>query len=147
MSVHASGNIKWMNISNTIFMLIVLPSSYFILKMDYSPVIICWINVLFFITDNMVCLYFSHKYTDLPVKTILVNVYLNAIVGGIIMFIVPYIISLQIVEGFARFFVIGGVSIITSIIVFYFWGMTPGMKAMVQDKIRILYPHKTDRAE
>ena len=147
MSVHASGKIKWMNISNTVFMVIVLPACYMVLKMGYSPVAVYWINVVFFLTDNIVCLYFSHKYTQLSISTILHKVYLNTTIGAVVMFIIPYLVYLHMDAGLARFITVCFISVITSAVVFYFWGMTPGMKALVQDRIRILYPHKTDRSE
>ena len=136
MSVHASGNIKWMNITNALFMLIVLPVSYLVLKVGYSPVSVYWVNVLFFVTDNVVCLYYSHKYTMLPVGIILKEVYLNSIIGATLMFVIPYLISQQINEGVTRFFAICTLSILISLIVIYFWGLTPGMKMMVKEKIK-----------
>lgn len=137
MSIHASGNIKWMNLSNTFFMLIVLPACYLVLKMGYSPVSVYWINFMFFITDNIVCLYFSHKYTQLSIGIILVKVYLNAIIGGTIMFAIPYIISMRFVEGLTRFLIVCGISVLTSAFVIYIWGMTPGMKSMLLDKLHL----------
>ena len=138
MSVHASGNIKWMNITNAVFMLIVLPACYVVLKLGYSPVVVYWVNVLFFATDNVVCLYFSHKYTRLPLGKILKDVYLNSIIGATLMFIIPYMISLQMNEGVIRFFVIGSVSMVASMVVIYFLGLTPGMRTLVKEKINTL---------
>ncbi len=137
MSVHASGNIKWMNIANAVFLLLVLPICYVVLEMGYSPVVVYWINALYFMLDNAVCLYFSHKYTKLPVGKILKDVYMNALIGAVVMFSIPYFISLQLTEGVVRFLVVSGVSVIVSLIVIYFWGMTPGMKAMVRERIHI----------
>ena len=138
MSIHASGRIKWMNIANTICMCIVIPASYFLLKLGYSPIAVYWINVLFFMSDNIVCLYFSRKYTNLPVIRIFREVYLNALVGSIVMFIVPFLISLKFEEGFLRFLIVGISSVLISSIVMWFWGMTDGMKALVVEKVKSL---------
>ena len=138
MSIHASGRIKWMNIANTICMCIVIPVSYFLLKLGYSPIAVYWINVLFFMSDNIVCLYFSRKYTNMPVIRIFREVYLNALVGSIVMFIVPFLISLKFEEGFLRFLIVGVSSVLISSIVMWFWGMTDGMKALVVEKVKSL---------
>lgn len=139
MSIHATGKIKWMNLSNTLFMLIVLPSCYFVLQRGYSPVSVCWINVLFFITDNIVCLYFSHRYTQLSIGTIARKVYLNSIVGGGIMITIPYMMATHMVEGITRFVVVCGASLLTSIFVIYFWGMTPGMRNILIENLHSKY--------
>ena len=127
-----------MNIANTIFMIILLPACYFALKMNFSPIFVYWFNVIFFLTDNVVCLHYSHKYTGLPLRKILFEVYINTILGAILMFVIPYVVSLQYEEGLLRFFLVCSVSLFTSICVIYFYGLTPGMKKMVQSKLHIL---------
>lgn len=138
MSVHASGKIMWMNIANTIFMIILLPACYFALKMNLSPIVVYWFNVIFFFTDNIVCMYYSHKYTGLPLRKILFEVYINTILGAILMFVIPYVVSLQYEEGLLRFLMVCSVSLFTSTCVIYFYGLTPGMKKLVLDKLHVL---------
>ncbi len=137
MSVHATGEIKYLNIANACCVLIVLPLSYVALKIGYSPTSVYWINVGFYVSDNICNLYFSHKYTRLPLKKFLTDVYLNSILGGAVMFVVPYLVSRQMPIGWHRFFTVGLVSVFISIIVIYFWGLTPGMKNLLLDTLRI----------
>ncbi len=134
MSIHASGNIKWLNISNTICMLVTFPVCYFVLKLGYSPIVIYWINLLFFVSDSIICLYYSNRYTKLPVKTILTRVYLNAFVGTFFIFFPPYIVSIMLEEGLQRFIIVCGTSIIAFLLTFYYWGSTPEIKKMVLAK-------------
>ena len=136
MSVHASGRIKGMNIINTIFMILVLPACYFALMGGASPVVVYWINVIFFITDNIVCLYYSHKYTNLPIMRIIKDVYFNVLFGALAMFFFPFAISLKMEEGVARFLVVCVSSVIISSIVIYAWGLTPGMRKMLLEKTK-----------
>lgn len=137
MSVHASGNIKWMNILNTICMLVTLPLCYFALKLGCSPIVVYWINLLFFISDGGVCLYYSNRYTNLPIRIILVKVYLNALIGAVLMFIPPFWISTLFDVSWQRFLIVCFASVFTSTITIYFWGLTPGMRKIVLKKINI----------
>ena len=137
MTVHASGNIKWMNIANTVCMIVTLPLCFVALKLGYSPVTVYWINVLFFVSDGVVCLYYSNQYTKLPIKDIMDKVYLNAIVGAILMFLPPCFVSTLFDVCWQRFLIVCCTSMITSFIIIYFWGSTPGMKKLMLSKLHI----------
>ena len=73
----------------------------------------------------------------LLIKRVLHEVYFNVIPGATVMFIIPYIISEHMESGWFRFLVVGSVSLITSTLVIFVWGMTPNMRILVLKKLHI----------
>lgn len=138
MSVQASGRVKWLNVLDSLFLLILMPLSYMLLKEGFSPTSVYWVNVMFFIVDMFLCQYFAHKHIKLPIKLLYREVYTNSIIGGVSIFIPSYIVSITIYNPLIRFVTVLGVSFLTSVIVLYFWGLTPGMKSMINDRIKKL---------
>ena len=138
MSVQASGKVKWLNILDSFFLLLLMSLSYILLKEGFSPTSVYWINVLFFLIDSYLCQYFAHRYMSLPIGMLYRKVYANSIIGGLLIFIPSNIVSLIIQNPLTRFVTVLGISLLTSSIVLYFWGLTPGMKAMLSDKIKII---------
>lgn len=135
--IHASGKVKMPNLTGGIVLLMVLPISYILLKLGYSPIVVAWANSLIWIGDNINAIYWPHKYTGIPVKLILIQIYGNIFFGGLIMLLIPYLVSTTMKEGLARFLIVGFVSAFTSVVVFYFWGMTSGMKDLVLSKLHV----------
>ena len=136
-SIHASGQMKWQNIINSTLQLLIFPFSWFFLKLGCMPPVVCLISLFFHMINNIGCLYFSNKYTRLPIKLVVREVYLNTIIGGIIMFILPWIVSLQFEEGWLRFVLVSTISLFTSLIVIYFYGLTRGMRSVVNEKVKL----------
>lgn len=136
--IHASGKVKWPNLTGGLALLLVLPISYVLLKLGYSPISVAWANSLIWIFDTINSIYWPHKYTGIPYKLILKDIYGNVFLGGAVMLLVPYFISTTMEEGFLRFLIVGVVSLITSFTVIYYWGMTPGMKSLLLSKFKFI---------
>ena len=136
-SIHASGQMKWQNIVDSSLLFLIFPFSWIALKLGYPPYTVFVISAFFWSTNNIGCLYFSHKYTGLPVRRFLKEVYLSSIMGNFTMFIIPWIVSTQMIEGWVRLLVVGSVSILTSSVVIYFWGFTSGMRNIFREKLHI----------
>lgn len=134
MSVHASGNIKWLNIINSTFLALCLPLCYVALSMDYDPTCVFWINALFYAISTFIYLLFSHKYTGFPLGMFFKDVLANSLIGVCMMSAIPYLVWLNMDSSLGRFLTVGFTSVVSSIIVIYFWGLTPGMKQMLKNK-------------
>jgi O-antigen/teichoic acid export membrane protein len=138
-AVHASGRLKWPNLTAGISLMMMLPVSYLILKLGGSATMVFIVCAFMWTFDNIWDIYWPHKYTGIPVKMILGKIYLNIFIGIIPMFLIPFAVSRivtfsnQIVE----FFVVCGVSVIVSSVVIYFWGLTPGMRTLVNSKLHL----------
>ena len=137
MLIHASGRMKWPSIVVVIPLISIFFVSYFLLKWGYSPVSVYVTSAIIYLWKNFTDLYFAHKYSGISIKRVLKQVYLNVILGGFVMFIIPYYITLNMEAGWFRFMVVGIVSAITSTIVIYCWGLTPGMRNLVKSKLHL----------
>lgn len=136
MLIHASGKMKWPSIWAG-GVILIFPISYLLLKNHYTPVAVYIASAIIWLYMNVCNLYFAHKYTKLPIWMVLREVYINVILGGAIMFVIPFYVSKQMEEGWLRFIIVGGGSFLTSIIVIYTWGLTPNMRSMVLKKINL----------
>lgn len=135
MLIHASGKLKWPSIITVIPLYSIFIISYILLKNGYSPVSVYIISAILFIWKNITNLYFAHKYSGISIRVILIKVYINTLCGGILMFAVPYTISLQLPLGWPRFLIVCTTSVLWSIIIIYYIGLTKGMRKKVIDKL------------
>jgi hypothetical protein len=136
MIVQASGNMKYPSLCMTIILL-VFPVSYVFLLRGFSPICVYIVGVIFWFNMNLINIYYANKYSRISIKQIVIKVYFNVLVGGGIMFIVPYAISTLFVPSFERFLIVGFTSIINSVLVIFFWGMTDGMRKALFVKLKI----------
>ena len=136
MIVQASGNMKYPSLCMTIILL-VFPVSYVFLLRGFSPICVYILGVIFWFNMNLINIYNANKYSRISIKQIVIKVYFNVLVGGGIMFIVPYAISTLFVPSFERFLIVGFTSIINSVLVIFFWGMTDGMRKALFVKLKI----------
>lgn len=135
MLIHASGKMKWPSIVTVVPLISIFFVSYILLKIGSSPVSVYIASAVIYLWKNFTDLYFAHKYSGISISRVIKQVYINVIVGGIIMFAVPYFVKLQMPPGWVRFLTVGSVSVFTSVLVVYFWGLTPGMRTIVKDKL------------
>lgn len=133
MLIHASGRMKWPSIWASV-MILIFPVSYILLKMGFSPVAVYIASAIIWLYLNGCNLYFANRYTHLPIKMVIREVYVNLMVGAAVMFVVPYIVSEHMELGWTRFLIVSSVSFITSALVIFVWGMTPSMRTIVLKK-------------
>ena len=138
MVVHATGKMKYPNITGGGVLLLILPVSYIILKLGGSPVTVFWATAIIWSFDNINNFIWPHFYANYPISQHLKFVYLNIIVGGAIMFVVPYFVVRDMAEGWARLLICCCVSLLTSAVVIYKWGLTENMRNIMLTKIRLM---------
>lgn len=138
MLIHASGKMKWPSVVTAIPLISIFFVSYILLRMGYSPVCVYIASAIIFFWKNITDLYFAHKYSGISITKVLKKVYLNVLIGGAIMFIVPFLVKQQLDPGWVRFLIVDTVSITSSAGVIYFWGLTPGMRAIVKEKMHLM---------
>lgn len=138
MCVHASGRMKGPSLA-VLVLFLDLPLSYILLRNGLSPVYVFVLTAIIFLWRNGSNIYFANKYTGIPISSIVKDVYLNTLMGGVFMFVLPFAISLTMEEGWKRFIIVCLVSILWSCIVIYKFGLTPGMREIVLNKISVLF--------
>lgn len=133
--INATGKVKWYNLTSGLWIMLILPVGYALLKLGFSPIAPCFACSLMWMVDLLWTALFAHKYANIPFSVILNEIYGNLLLGGGMMFVVPYIITQFMEEGWLRFILVCTSSLLTSFFVLYFWGMTKGMKELVLNKI------------
>ncbi len=135
MLIHASGKMKWPSIVTTVPLYSIFFISYFLLKSGAPPESVYVVSAILSVWRNVSELAFAHKYTGIPVGVVLKESYLNVLAGTCLMFIVPYLVSLQFPLGWKRFLLVGTISVVWSSIVVYTIGLTKGMRSALVKKI------------
>lgn len=143
MLIHASGKLKWPSIITVIPLYSIFVISYLLLKNGYSPISVYIVSAILFVWKNATNLYFANKYTGIPVRVVLEKVYCNIIVGTILMFSLPYVVSLHLHIGWMRFISVTLISLVWSLIIVYLWGLTPNMRTLLNNKINNIYKRKS----
>ena len=108
------------------------------MKNGFSPAVVYTISAVLFIWKNLTNLFFARKYSGISIKSILKEVYSNVVIGGTVMSIIPYLVStMTFSTDWFRFLVVGSVSVLTSFIVVYKWGLSEGMRQIVINKLKV----------
>ena len=134
--INATGSVKWYNLTSGLWILLLLPISYILLKVGFSPVAPCLLCAVMWMVDLFWAALYANKYANMPVKMIIKDIYLNIFLGASIMFFIPWCLTLVLNEGWGRFILVCGTSFITSLCVLYYWGMTAGMKSLLLQKLK-----------
>lgn len=138
MLIHASGKMKWPSIITVVPLYSIFIIAYFLLKNGFSPTVVYTVSAVLFIWKNLTNLFFARKYSGISIKSILKEVYFNVVIGGTVMFIIPYLVStITFNTDWFRFLVVGFVSVLTSLIVVYKWGLSKGMRQIVINKLGV----------
>lgn len=134
-SIHASGKMKWQNIVCSTLLFMIFPCNWIVLKWGCAPEMVFIISALFWGINNIGCLVFSNKYAGLSIRDVIIKVYGNTILGGSIMLLIPYLVSINVNEGWIGFIMVCSISVVCSAIVTYYWGLTDGMRQFLREKL------------
>lgn len=125
MVVHASGYLKAIAITAGLFNLLLLPLNYLLLKLGCSPSIALIVNVFGSFVETYIELTWMKHYVGFPRKDFYRKVYLIIFPLGLLMLLVPLAVHCLIpwANEFLRFMVVGFISIVTSCLVIWRWGI------------------------
>ena len=105
------------------------------LKNGYSPSMVYAVSAVLFVWKNIINMFFARKYTGISIILILKKVYLNVMLGGTVMFVIPYWVSTIVFNtDWHEFIVVCVVSVIISFMVIYCWGLSKGMRQILISK-------------
>lgn len=117
--VHASGKMKNYQLGSAIVILLVLPISYILLKLGYSPIYIYICNIIIFILLWIVDLYLLRKIFSFSMKKYLKIVAIPCILIMLISAVFPYVVHQFMSESFLRLAVVSVVAIVAVVIISY----------------------------
>lgn len=132
-AMHATGQMKMVNLTVGVILLIIVPMSYSFFKIGWPVEWVVAVNVVPWVIVPFIRLYWVNKYCNgkFPIKRYLTKAYLRMPVLAILMYIFPYMVKLQFPEDdVVTFIVVGCTSVITSAVIIYFFAMDEGMKCM-----------------
>lgn len=131
----ATGKIKKYQLVVTAVGFIVFPLTYIAFKLGFSP---SWAYIIYFFTYLLllfVRLYLMREMIKMPMMLYIKKVIYRIIPATLFILVIPYLVKLHITPSISRIFIIGGVSIIVSIISIYLMGLSNSEQNFVRNKL------------
>lgn len=137
MVTHACGRLKMVSLTAGIILAFSFPVSYILLKTGNSPVVVFIVNVIPWITETLLILYWMRRYIGFPVKSFFKEVYIAVLPWAVVMYLVPYAISVFMSnKEIVKFLFVVLTSLCVSSFILYFQGMDAQMRIAVRHKIK-----------
>lgn len=135
--VHATGKLKMVNLTAGVALLMILPISYILLKLGYSPETIFIVNIIPWFFETFFELYWMKKYINFPLSLFYKQVYGKVFPLSIIMYLIPLIFSniIPLQESIIRLLLISSISLITSSTIIYLWGIDKATRNLIKTKL------------
>lgn len=137
-AVSSSGKIKVFQLSNGILMLMVLPISYFVLKMNANPVWVFLVQLFLTGITHFIKLIFAKNRTGISVRNYSREVYVPSLMVTVISPIIPMVIYSQLEHSI---FVLLFVTIVCFLSVAFF-SYTIGLKKSERDYVKTSIKNK-----
>lgn len=137
MVVHASGRLKMVGITAGTVNLLLLPITYCLFKMGFSPETALLVNVCGSFCEAFIELCWMRYYIKFPIKKFYKEVYAKVFPLGALMLVIPLCMHeyVSFTSDFVVFLTVCIVSTITSSLVLYHFGLDSNKKRMITSKI------------
>jgi O-antigen/teichoic acid export membrane protein len=142
----ATGRIKENYLLSGSLYLLVLPISYILLKLDYPPQSVFWVQIVMTtIVAFGVKFYLMKKLVGMITSNYFNQLILPVLKVGLLSIVLPILIRTNMPEGYMRFFVVSIVSIFSTSCTVYYIGLDKKVRVKIRTviKLQILkYTHK-----
>lgn len=139
-AMQATGRMKEVNLTVAVVLLCIVPMSYVLSKLGYSPEVVLAANVVPWVIVPHIRIHWLKKFSGgfFPIHRYTTQVLFKTTVLAVIMFIPPFFLheSLTMVSPFVRFLFVCTASVLTSSIVIYYCGMNKENREKVVEKIK-----------
>lgn len=132
----ASGQIKKYNVYTSLLWFMVFPCSYIAFKLGYGPTSTYYISIIDYLLMMLLRLYLIKDLISISFWEYVNKVYIRIIIVTLPSFLIPSTLVLIIQPSVVRFLAVTFISLMTTFIFVYFWGLTFGEKQMVRNIIR-----------
>ena len=134
--VHATGNVKTLNLTSGVYsVLTFLPSTYLLYKMQF-PVWSCFVVQAF---NGIICTYLETRslYKNIQFKMwkYFLNVHVHSITVSLLAIILPYILLINMDEGWLRLCFTTILSVISTGLCVFYLGLSRNVRMMLKEKI------------
>jgi len=134
-SVKATGNVKKYESTVGVLMILILPISYFFLKIGYPPVTVFIVHLCMECLAMVCRILITRSLVHFSLRRYVKEVLLRIITVGCFAIIIPLLFYLYIDSSVLRFFMVCGVSVICSVISILLFGLTKGERVYITDKL------------
>lgn len=138
-AMHATGEMKVLNLNVATILLVIVPVSYVLFSLGYTPEIVMMANVVPWIIVPFIRVSLLKRYTNgqFPIRKFVEETVIKTLFMAAIMFIPPYLVSLWCdgMNGLVQFLCVGIVSVFTSVPVIYYIGLDQELRKKVIAKI------------
>ena len=135
-SLQATGKIKVYQSVVGIMLILILPISYLLFKLGFSPQSTFVVSICIAILAFLVRLYLTKKeIPEFSVGMFVQDVLLRSLPIVILAICIPFLIKLTMNAGFVRFAVVSVVSVLSSLMLIYFFGLKKNEKLFLQKAI------------
>lgn len=137
MVVHASGYLKNVGLFSGSILLLVLPASYFLLKLGFPPYIPFVINIGAALGDAFFELYWMRHYIGFPMGRFYTKVYVPVFLLFAIIFVLSYGIHYLMADcnEYIRMIAVSAFSVTISILLIFKFGLNKSMRKKIIRKI------------
>lgn len=136
MAIHAVGRMKAVNLTSGSVLLLILPVSYILLKLGCSPETIFLVNIIPWLFELFIALYWLNKYIEFPIIEFYKKVYGVVLPIGSLAFSIPYTIH-YVLEGneILRFLAVGFLSVVSTTLIVAYFGISKSLRIKLLNKI------------
>jgi hypothetical protein len=124
MAQHATGEIKKLQLYNSIITFLNFPLAYIFLKMGLPPYVIYLIAMVLSVFSGILTLSISKHYVDFSMKDVAVKLYLRDLLVMLVSSIAPVIVYKAVPENWGGFIAVGFTCVFSVGLSIYFIGCT-----------------------
>lgn len=140
-AMHATGQMKAVNLTVAIILLAIVPMSYILARLGYSSEVILAANVIPWIIVPPIRVMWVNKFSggNFPIKRYLLQVMIKTLILAALMMIAPYgvyYMTESIDNGLIQFLAVGITSVISSSLIIYYLGLDKQLRKKALVKIR-----------
>lgn len=140
-AMHATGKMKAVNLTVGLILLMIVPISYTLARLEYSSEVILAANVIPWIIVPPIRVMLVKKYSggNFPIKRYIIQVMIKVLILALLMMIAPlgvYVWTESLNNKFIQFLAVGITSVISSSFIIYYLGLDKQLRKKVLVKIR-----------
>ncbi len=134
--IAATGRMKNYSVGLSVIYLLVLPLSYWGLKLGYSPEIVLYFQLLMYVICQFYRMTVCKRLVGLPILLYAKKVFLRIFPAAILSFFVTLIFYSVITSGILRIIVVVSVSLMCNIVFFYLLGLTQNERQLAYSFVK-----------
>lgn len=133
-AVHAIGLVKLHNMASSSIVILILPVSYVLLRLELPLNAVLLINIIPWVLECVIDSYIIHSTLHFSMRHFFLHTYLRILAYGAVLLAIPYSITLAMPQdSFLRFLAVGTCSVVTyAVVVFFFVMNREGRKKTIR---------------